>query len=489
MEHKILTLSFLSFFALLGLSKGADFNQDGQQDLLLYNGTTRQLAIWYLNANRVRIGGAYAPTIPAGYSFIDVGDFNGDHHPDLLLYNPSTRKTAIWFLNNNVYIGGVWGPTFSVGWVPIAAADLDGDGISDIVALNSQSGQTFAILLNPDGSIKAQYPMPVIPSGWFIKKVISRNPSGLVWYVLYNQATRKTAIWYISGSTVTGGYFDPTIPNGWSMMDVADFNGDQQPDFVLFNASTRQTAIWYINGNGTLIGGVYGPTLPAGWSGAAVAKLCVFSLIPTSKSAFAGGGNGSFVVGCDGDCRHVSVSNVPWIQILISPYGTGPDTTTYHVDATTAARQGTITVSDRAFPGDTATFTVNQNGSGSINLAGTWTTTLTGTFANGGCSSYGTHVLNATYSQVSFYFLANPAVMTNLFCWDLDTCNILTRPNANGYSWVYYGNGYYHWLFSGTIVGGSTCDGQEVTWQFDNGVANGGVINFSGDGLTVQMVR
>src|SRR5206468_8137169 len=38
-------------------------------------------------------------------------DFNNDGHPDYLLYNPTTRQTAIWYLNNNVRISSANGPT------------------------------------------------------------------------------------------------------------------------------------------------------------------------------------------------------------------------------------------------------------------------------------------------------------------------------------------------------------------------------------------
>ena len=34
-----------------------------------------------------------------------VADFNGDLHPDFVLYNHSTHQTAIWYMNNNVHIG------------------------------------------------------------------------------------------------------------------------------------------------------------------------------------------------------------------------------------------------------------------------------------------------------------------------------------------------------------------------------------------------
>ena len=31
-------------------------------------------------------------------------DFNGDGEPDYLLYNVSTRQTAVWYLNNNAFV-------------------------------------------------------------------------------------------------------------------------------------------------------------------------------------------------------------------------------------------------------------------------------------------------------------------------------------------------------------------------------------------------
>jgi hypothetical protein len=40
-------------------------------------------------------------------------DFNQDGKPDYALFNVSTRQTAIWYLNNNVYIGGAYGPSLA----------------------------------------------------------------------------------------------------------------------------------------------------------------------------------------------------------------------------------------------------------------------------------------------------------------------------------------------------------------------------------------
>src|SRR5437588_117396 len=70
-----------------------DFNSDGRADYLLYNASTRQTMIWYLNNNDL-IGHAYGPTLWSGWSLLGVADFNGDGKPDYLLYNPTTRQTV-----------------------------------------------------------------------------------------------------------------------------------------------------------------------------------------------------------------------------------------------------------------------------------------------------------------------------------------------------------------------------------------------------------
>ena len=97
-----------------------DFNSDGHSDYLLYNASTRQTAIWYLNNNNVRTGKANGPTLWPGWSLVGAADFNSDGKPDYLLYNPTTRKTAIWHLNNEVRIGHAFGPTPWPGWSLVA---------------------------------------------------------------------------------------------------------------------------------------------------------------------------------------------------------------------------------------------------------------------------------------------------------------------------------------------------------------------------------
>src|SRR5439155_1562355 len=99
--------------------------------------------------------------------------------------------------------------------------------------------------------------------GWTVAGVADFNSNGKPDYVLYNAATRQTAIWYLNNNALVSGVFGPTLPTGWTVVGVADFNSNGKPDYLLYNAGTRQTAIWYLINN-ALISGTLAPTLPAG---------------------------------------------------------------------------------------------------------------------------------------------------------------------------------------------------------------------------------
>src|SRR6478752_4227324 len=191
-----------------------DFNGDGEPDYLLYNVSTRQTAVWYLN-NNAFVAGTYAPTLPAGWRVVGVADFNGDGQPDYLLFNASTRQTAIWYLSGTTLIGVAYGPSLPSGWELVTVSDFNADN-------------------KPD-------------------------------YLLYNASTRQTAIWYLSGPTLISGAYGPMIASGYTLIGAADFNADGKPDYVLYGPSVQGTTLWYLDNN-VFTGSANGPTLPAGWS-------------------------------------------------------------------------------------------------------------------------------------------------------------------------------------------------------------------------------
>jgi FG-GAP-like repeat len=197
-----------------GEPSSTDFNNDGNPDYVLYNVTTRQTVVWYMDGN-IHVSTSYGPTFPAGWSLVGVADFNGDDHPDYLLFKPATRQTVIWYLNNNVHVSSAFGPTTWAGWNVAGVADFNLDG-------------------HPD-------------------------------YLLFNPITKQTAIWYLNNNLPISSAFGPTIWPAWNVAGVADFNVDGDPDYLLFNPITKQTAIWYLNNN-VRVSSAFGPTIWPLWS-------------------------------------------------------------------------------------------------------------------------------------------------------------------------------------------------------------------------------
>ena len=75
----------------------------------------------------------------------------------------------------------------------------------------------------------------------------------------------QTAIWYLSGATITSGVFGPTLADGYFLTGASRLQRGRQARLCPGEPGTRRTAIWYLNNN-VFTGGAFGPTLPAGWS-------------------------------------------------------------------------------------------------------------------------------------------------------------------------------------------------------------------------------
>jgi len=240
-----------------------DFNGDGKPDYLLYNVSTRQTAVWYLN-NNAFVAGAYAPTLPAGWRVVGVADFNGDSQPDYLLFNASTRQTAIWYLSGATLIGGAYGPSLPSGWELVTVSDFNADNKPDYLLYNAGTRQTAIWYLNNNMLTSGAF-APTLPANWRVVGVADFNRDGEADYLLCNASTRQTAIWYLSGPTLIGSAYGPMIASGYTLIGAADFNADGKPDYLLYRPSVQGTTLWYLDKN-VFTGSVNGPTLPAGWS-------------------------------------------------------------------------------------------------------------------------------------------------------------------------------------------------------------------------------
>jgi hypothetical protein len=189
----------------------ADFNGDGNGDLLLYNGESGALQVWYLNGvARTGIGNFAAGLdvpLTLGWGVAGIADFNGDGKPDILFHNVN-GASQVWFMNGIVRtsvtpLAADLNTAESTGWIFEGAADFNGDGHPDILIHNITSGATQ------------------------------------VWYM---NGVNRTSLGNFSSGLNTP---DTT---GWTFSGIADYNGDGKPDLLFWNTISGALQIWYLNG-------------------------------------------------------------------------------------------------------------------------------------------------------------------------------------------------------------------------------------------------
>ncbi|MFM6138075.1 MAG: FG-GAP repeat domain-containing protein, partial [Sphaerospermopsis kisseleviana] len=145
----------------------ADFNGDENTDILLNNTTTNWNTVWFLGgANGASYTGFGNLPVANGWNITGVADFNGDGNSDILLNNPSQGWNSVWFLNGTTYSGYANLPS-APGWQSLGTGDFNGDGKPDIILNNLNSNWNTVWLMN--GTNYAGFAnLPTAPAGWQI---------------------------------------------------------------------------------------------------------------------------------------------------------------------------------------------------------------------------------------------------------------------------------------------------------------------------------
>lgn len=184
----------------------ADFNRDGETDILWHHQGTGDLYVWYMHG-----GAAYAGSYLTPKSFADtrwqirgVADFNADGQPDLLWHHQVTGDLYIWFMNATVVTGGSY-------LTPKSFAD----------------------------------------TRWQIRGVADFNRDGQLDLLWHHQGNGDLYVWHMTGTVVTSGsYLTPPrfADTRWKIVRVADFDGDGRQDLLWHHQGTGDLYVWFLDG-------------------------------------------------------------------------------------------------------------------------------------------------------------------------------------------------------------------------------------------------
>lgn len=121
-----------------------DFDGDLTAERLYRHQVTGQL---YFDATP--LSGGVAP--PLNWLVAATADFNADGQPDILWRNSTSNKLVIWTMNGTAKLGNIIpSPDAAVdgNWQVVGAADADGNATPDLIWYNTSSGKVVQWLMN-----------------------------------------------------------------------------------------------------------------------------------------------------------------------------------------------------------------------------------------------------------------------------------------------------------------------------------------------------
>jgi hypothetical protein len=244
----------------------ADFNGDGQSDLVWHHQLDGRMSVWQMNGLTLVSGTLLTPdrVSDTNWKIVGVWDPNGDGNPDLLWRHQTSGALATWRMNGTTMVSGdplSPGAVPDTGWEIVATADLDRDGNTDLVWQHATQGLVSAWLMNGTSLVEGRLlsPSTVADTDWRIVGSGDFDGDGHADFVWQHRTSGQASIWFMNGTTLVRGTLlaPPGVADtSWQIRAVVDMNGDGQPDLVWQNVMTGYLAAWLMNGP-TMVEGIY----------------------------------------------------------------------------------------------------------------------------------------------------------------------------------------------------------------------------------------
>jgi hypothetical protein len=197
--------------------KGLSYETSGPLGLtgaeaVFQSASTGAIVDWNLDplSGQFTGGGELALNPGPSWHLIDPeADFNGDGQSDLLFQNTSTGQVAIWDMNgSNIIGGGVVGLTPGANWKAVTTVDANGDGKSDIVWQNTSDGQVAVWEMDGNNVIGGGLIGTAPGAGWSLQTALDSG-GGYFTLDFQDTATNQAALWAVHGTNVQYGTVMP----------------------------------------------------------------------------------------------------------------------------------------------------------------------------------------------------------------------------------------------------------------------------------------
>ncbi|MDA1274323.1 MAG: FG-GAP-like repeat-containing protein [Verrucomicrobia bacterium] len=199
----------------------ADFNRDGQTDLLWRMPSTGQNAVWFMNGTNM-VSAGLITTGGTSYYVVGTGDFNSDGYSDIVWRDHSANLTYVWYLGapaGTNLVGAAqiaYYPTSD--WHAVGTGDFNNDSHTDLFWRRDNGDNAFwrmnGVTLQEGLLITAQ---PDV--NWSLAATGQFGPVGET-DLLWRHSNGQNAIWRMSGTNLLRGVSISSLDSNFSVGGV-----------------------------------------------------------------------------------------------------------------------------------------------------------------------------------------------------------------------------------------------------------------------------
>jgi hypothetical protein len=197
-----------------------------------------------------------------------VADFDDDGQADLLWHNQGDGRLLLWFLDGDALKGFQFLPySMLPPWRVAATFDSDGSGRPDVVYQNHATG-VIRVVQQDKAAIIAVYDLArTLEPPWRVAAgadVVRGATDFDDELLIQNSTTGELLWWNPSGPTVTSFGLYPETQSaspGYGLVSAGtDFNGDNLPDLLWHNGEPAGLFhAWFMNGTARIGAGGFTP--------------------------------------------------------------------------------------------------------------------------------------------------------------------------------------------------------------------------------------